>query len=164
MGIGWRDTAEHLAGLLRRRGLDPARVTDVSAAWAAFGEFLAEPVDGLAPEPEGDMDGFIVQCGRYGWNDHLPGLNLTRQLAVDTRAAGGDDTWYQPEYWQVSIDLTFADGPAFAGLPDQDTGFDFSPIGPARAAAIRVLSGHPTLRRFRDRTPIRSAVTLDRAC
>lgn len=161
MRIAWHESPEELAGLLRRHGLTPERVGDVEAAWQAFREFLARPVDGLAPGPDSDADGFVVQWGRHGWHDHLPSLSFTRQLAVHGN---------EPEYWQVSLDMVFPDAPALAGLDRldvQNSGFDFSPPGPGRDRAIgavrRELRRHPTLRALWAATPLRSGVTLERA-
>ena len=170
MGVAWRDSPEELIGLLRRHGLSPDRVDDVEAAWKAFREFLAQPVDGLEPGPDSDADGFIVQWGRYSWNDHLPSLSFTRQFAVDVRDFWTETDCYQPEYWQVSLDLIFPDAPALADLARlnvQDTGFDFSPPGPARDHAISEaeweLQHYPALQALWTSTPLRSAVTLLRA-
>jgi hypothetical protein len=170
VGIAWRDAPRELAGLLRRRGLEPDRVDNVRAAWEAFCDFLALSVDGLEQEPDSDADGFIVEWGRYSWHDKLPSLTFTRQFAVDVRASWTETEWYQPEYWQVGLDLVFADAPALADLDRlnvQDTGFDFSPPGPERDQAIAEaeweLRHYPTLQALWSSTPLRSIVTLDQA-
>ena len=141
MGVGWRDSPEVLARLLRERGQDPDQVTNVEAAWQAFRSFLGYPIEGLEPDPDSDADGFIVQWGRYYGSDHRhPSLTFTRQFAVDVSATWTESDWYQPEYWQVNLDLAFDDAPALADV-DQlevtDTGFDFSPPGPGRDHAFR---------------------------
>ncbi|MDR7327342.1 MULTISPECIES: hypothetical protein [Catenuloplanes] len=160
----WRETPAELAGRLRWHGVDPGRVHDVPAAWKGFRAFLAVAVDGL--EPGADADGFIVQWGRHDWHDDLPGLNFTRQLAVDVRGDGG----CQPEYWHVRLDMVFADAPALADLdrlPVQDTGFDLSPCGPGRERALAEaeweVRHYPVLRALWRSAPVRSAVTLERA-
>jgi hypothetical protein len=170
VGIAWRDSPESLVGLLRLHGLVPERVDNVEAAWKAFCEFLAQPVEGLESAPDSDSDGFIVQWGRYGWNDRLPGLSFTRQFAVDVRATWTETDWYQPEYWQVSLEMVFPDAPALADLDQlnvQDTGFDFSPPGPDRDHAIDEaeweVNLYPTLQALWASVPLRSTVTLDRA-
>lgn len=170
MGIWWRDSPQELAGLLRRHGLTPDQVTSVETAWKAFGQFLARPVDGLESEPDSDADGFIVQWGRNSWNDGLPSLSFTRQFAVDVRETWTEPDWYQPEYWQVSLDMVFPDMPALADLDRlnvQDTGFDFSAPGPERdhaiGAAEREIQSYPTLQALWTSTPLRSAIALDRA-
>ncbi|MEU2667211.1 hypothetical protein [Micromonospora sp. NPDC007220] len=170
MGIAWRDSPEELVVLLRRHGLTPDQVDNVEAAWKAFREFLTRPVDGLEPGPDSDADGFIVQWGRYSWHDLLPSLSFTRQLAVDVREAWTETDWYQPEYWQVSLDLVFPDAPVLADLDRlnvQNTGFDFSPPGPERDRAIGEaaweVQHYPTLQALWASTPLRSAVTLCRA-
>ena len=168
MGIAWRDSAEELAGLLRRHGLDPDRVDTVETAWQAFCAFLAQSVEGLEPGPDSDADGFIVQWGRYSWHDGLPSLSFTRQLAVDVRDSWTETDWYQPEYWQVSLDLVFADTPALADLDQLEahsTGFDFSPPGPERdravSAAAEEIQRHGALRELWASRPVRSTITLD---
>lgn len=170
MAIGWRDSRELLIDLLGRHGLVPDRIGDVGTAWTAFREFLAQPVDGLDPAPDGDVDGFIVQWGRYGWNDKLPSLTFTRQFAVDARNTWEEADGYQPEYWQVSLDMVFPDAPALADISElnvQDTGFDFSPPGPERDHAIGEAEWeirlYPTLHALWTSVPVRSSVTLDRA-
>ncbi|GAA1645255.1 hypothetical protein [Actinoplanes couchii] len=170
MAIAWRDSPEALVEILRRRGLDPDRVDNVEAAWAAFGEFLREPIDGLEPDPDSDADGFIVQWGRYGWHDRLPSLSFTRQYAVNMRATWTEPDWYQPEHWHVNLTLVFPDAPALADLGQlnvQDTGFDFSPPGAERDHAIREaeweMNHYPTLRALWKSVPSSSAVTLDQA-
>ncbi|MEU4623454.1 hypothetical protein AB0G04_26210 [Actinoplanes sp. NPDC023801] len=169
MGLLWRDAAQVLADRLRRRGVDPGRVHDVEAAWQAFTEFLALPVDGLEPVEE-DADGFLVQWGRYSWNDRLPGLCFTRQFAVDVREEWAGKDWYQPEIWQVNLDMVFADTPELAelGRPvPADTGLNFSPPGPERDRAVRAvrqrLAQHPALQAAWTSSPARSCVTLDDA-
>jgi hypothetical protein len=170
VGIAWRDSPGVLVELLRRHDLDPRQVDNVDLAWKAFCEFLAQPVDGLEPGPGSDADGFIIQWGRYGWHDRLPSLTFTRQFAVDVRATWTETDWYQPEYWQVALDLVFPDAPRLADLDQltvQDTGFDFSPPGPQRDHAISEaeceIRRHATLQTLWAGTPLRSAVTLDQA-
>jgi hypothetical protein len=88
MAVGWRDSHEALARLLREQGQHPDRVDSVDAAWQAFQSFLAVPINGLEPGPGSDADGFIVQWGRYSSNDRRPSLTFTRQLAVNVRLPG----------------------------------------------------------------------------
>src|SRR6476661_4955882 len=116
MGTGWRDSPEVLTRLLREHGQDPSHVTSVEASWQAFRSFLASPVDGLEPDPQRDADGFIVQWGRYVWDDMRPSLTFTRQMAVNVKATWTESDWYQPEYWQVTLELIFDDAPALAGI------------------------------------------------
>jgi hypothetical protein len=159
-----------LARLLREHGQDPDRVISVEAAWQAFRSFLATPIDGLEPGPGSDADGFIVQWGRYGWNDRRPSLMFTRQMAVDVRATRTDSDWYQPEYWQMNLELVFDDVSALADLDQlqvQDTGFAFSPPGPEQEHALREVEGviqqYPTLQALWASTPVRSRLYLDNA-
>ncbi len=63
----------------------------------------------LEAGPDSDADGFIVQWGRYGQKDRRPTLTFTRQFAVDVRATWPEPDWYQPEYWQVNLELAFDD-------------------------------------------------------
>ncbi|WFF04843.1 hypothetical protein O7622_17385 [Micromonospora sp. WMMD1076] len=98
------------------------------------------------------------------------GGDRTRQFAVDVRETWSEADWYQPEHWQVSLDLLFPDAPALADLDRldvQDTGFDFSRTGPERERAVgeaeRELRHHPALQALWSSTPVRIAVTLDRA-
>jgi hypothetical protein len=167
VAVGWRDSAEVLAGLLREHGQDPGRVASVEAAWQAFRSFLARPIDGLEPDPDSEADGFIVQWGRYGWNGRQPSLVFTRQMAVDVRATWTESDWYQPELWQLNLELIFDEAPELATLTNSDTGFDFSPPGPARDRVIREVEleirQHPTLRALWASTPARSSLDLFQA-
>jgi hypothetical protein len=97
-------------------------------------------VDGLEAGEESDADGFIVEWGRYSWNDGLASLSFTRQYAVDVSDTWTETEWYQPEYWQVNLTMVFPDASELADvgmLNVQDTGFDFSPAGPEQDHAIR---------------------------
>jgi hypothetical protein len=169
VGVAWRDSAEVLARLLRAHGQDPDRVDSVEQAWRAFCAFLAQPVDGLEPGgQDSDADGFIVQWGRYGWNDRLPSLTFTRQYAVDVREPWTEPDWYPQELWQVSLHLVFSDHPALTDLgelPATDTGFDFSPPGPQREAALRdaeqEIQRFPTLRALWASRVLRSQIQFD---
>jgi hypothetical protein len=159
-----------LAGLLREHGQDPNRVSSVEAAWQAFQSFLASRVDGLEPGPDSDADGFIVQWGRYGWTDRCPSLTFTRHMAVDVRATWTESEWYQPEYWQVNLNLVFDDAPALADVDElevADTGFYFSPPGPEQDRAFREveweIQQYPTLQALWASTPVRSGLDLDHA-
>lgn len=170
MGVGWRDSLKALAASLREHGQDPGHVTNVEAAWQAFRSFLASPVDGLQPDPDSDADGFIVQWGRYGWNDRCPSLTFTRHMAVDVRASGTESDWYQPEYWQLNLELIFADVPELADIDElevHDTGFHFSPPGPEQDRAFREvereIQQYPPLQALWDSAPVRTNLNLDHA-
>jgi hypothetical protein len=170
VGIAWRDSPDALTELLRQHGLSPDRVENVETAWQAFRVFLAQSVDGLETAPDNDADGFIIQWGRYSWNDGLPSLTFTRQFAVDVSDTWTETEWYQPEYWHVSLNLVFPDEPALADLGQlnvQSTGFDFSPQGPEQDHAIREaeweIQHYPTLQALWASAPLRSAIDLDRA-
>jgi hypothetical protein len=170
VGVAWRDSHEVLARLLRELGQDPDRVTSVEATWQAFRSFLAHPVDGLEPDPDCDADGFVVQWGRYGWQDRRPSLTFTRQFAVDVRATWPEPGWYQPEYWQVNLELVFDDVPALADIGElevADSGFDFSPPGPEQDRALSdvewEIQQYPALRALWASTPAVSSITVDQA-
>ncbi|MEU3930613.1 hypothetical protein AB0E85_00910 [Streptomyces sp. NPDC029044] len=81
MPIPWRSSADAFAQILRQRGVEPDAVRDVGAAWEAFGEFLQVEIAGIEG-PENDGDGFIVEWGRWDWNDDQPALSFGRQVAV----------------------------------------------------------------------------------
>jgi hypothetical protein len=166
MPIPWRSSAEVFAQILRQRGIEPAAVRDVGAAWNAFGEFCQVEVDGIEAA-EKDGDGFIVEWGRWNWNDGRPSLSFGRQLAV-TAADGRDDPGRQPEYWKVELELTFAEDPAWADLDRigrQDTGYDFGQIGAPRTAVLvevpRFIKSHPQLAAMWRAQPTRSVLSLE---
>ena len=170
MGVEWRDSPDVLARLLREHEQDPGRVDNVEAAWRAFRSFLGTVIDGLEIGPDCDADGFIVQWGRYGWNDRRPSLTFTRQLAVDVKAPQTGPGWHQPEYWQVNLELVFDEVPAPADLDQlemRDTGFDFSPPGPEQEHAFRKVESavqqHPALQALWASTPVRSNLTFNEA-
>ncbi|MGW3724337.1 hypothetical protein [Streptomyces sp. NPDC000851] len=157
-----------LAQILRQRGIEPAAVGDVDAAWDAFSEFCQMEFDGVE-RPEDNGDGFIAEWGRWGWTDDQPALSFGRQLAV-TGAGGRDDPEWQPEYWKVELQLVFAEDPAWAdvdSLGHQDTGYDFAEIGAPRAAALlevrRFIESYPQLAAMWRAEPTRSELTLERA-
>lgn len=171
MGAAWRDSNEVLARLLRELGQDPHRVTSVEAAWRAFQSFLSHAVDGLEAGPDSDADGFIVQWGRYGWEHRRPSLTFTRQFAVDVRATWTEPDWYQPDYWQVNLELVFDDVPALADVGElevADSGFDFRPPGPEQDQAFRdvewEIQQYPALRALWAATPAASSITVDQVC
>ncbi|MFB7289957.1 hypothetical protein [Actinacidiphila glaucinigra] len=167
MSVPWRSAADVLAETLRRHGAAPDAVHDVGAAWDAFAEFLAVEVGGVE---EADGDGFIVEWGRWDWNDDLPALSFGRLLAVHDTGGDGDSAHRQPEYRKVELQLCFAEDPAWAELDDlglQDTGFDHHVIGAPRRAALaetlRLIQSHPQLAAMWRATPVRSAVASERA-
>ncbi|MEU7662324.1 hypothetical protein AB0B60_28110 [Streptomyces lincolnensis] len=141
-------------------------VRDVTAAWAAFGEFLQIDVDGIEP-PQDDGDGFIAEWGRWSWNDDQPALSFRRRLAVTGAGELGDPDC-QPEYWAVELLLVFAEDPAWADLDSlghQNTGFDFTAIGAARTAALgdarRFMASYPQLVAMWRAEPLRSELNLE---
>jgi hypothetical protein len=141
---------EILERLLLEHHVDPDAVTDVECAWLPFTEFAQTPIDGLAPDA--DVDGVIVRWGRYSWTDRAATLTFARRLAMPDGL------------WQASLTIQFRGFPA---LPAGDTGWDLSPAGPVRAAALtRIRAGvddHPALRELWYARPAGSAVTFSRA-
>jgi hypothetical protein len=162
--VSWRSSVEVFDRLLRRHGVDSDAVVDVHAAWAAFVEFLQTPLGGIMTGEDSDADGFIVQWGRWSWNDHCPSLSFTRQLAIPET----EDSDWQPSYWQVELEMTFPDLPSLTGLDElneSDTGFSFEPIGPARAAELAATRDHylalyPQLGALFSTAPANSALSL----
>lgn len=151
---------------MRSRGLDPDAVDNVETAWVAFGEFLQTGVDGVLG-PDDDGDGFIVEWGRWGWNDHRPALSFGRQLAVSDSGDRGDPYW-QPDYWKVDLQVSFAPDPAWDDLervPFHDTGFDFKEIGPLRTAALvesrSFVQSYPQLRAMWQGRPVHSCLMFE---
>lgn len=158
--VPWPGSADALARILREHGAGPGAVRDVDAAWAAFCGFAQVEVEGVDP-PEDDGDGVIVAWGRWSWTGGRPALSFGRQLAVG--GAGGE-----PQLWKAELLLVFADDPAWAdaGPPGrQDSGFDFSPVGAARAAALRaarrLVENSPQPAALWRAEPVHSAVTWE---
>lgn len=167
MLIVWRSSAE----ILRRHGVDANGVANVETAWQGFSEFLQIEIAGLDPEPGSDVDGFIIQWGRYSWNDRQPSLAFTRQLAVigDKRHDGDSDS--QAELWQIGLEMRFDDEPELVGieaLPRQDAGFSFAPIGSHRRTALAemrlVAARYPQVAAAWRAVPVTSELTLSQAC
>ncbi|OLB79915.1 MAG: hypothetical protein AUI14_08855 [Actinobacteria bacterium 13_2_20CM_2_71_6] len=150
-----------------KHGIEPDAVTNVEAAWAAFGEFLQTPVNGIVSADDSDADGFIVQWGRWSWNDKRPSLSFTRQLAVPD----ANDPGWQPSYWHVELEMTFQDEPSLVGLDalnESNSGFSFEPIGPARGVELTVTHDHylglyPQLQAIWRATPTGSKLSLYQA-
>ena len=163
----WPSSVDVFGQVLRRHGVDPDAVADVGAAWAAFEEFLQIEVDGTVSPEDEDGDGFIVQWGRWSWNDNRPSLSFTRQLGIPD----ADDPHGQPSYWQIDLAMTFEDEPDLAGideLNESDTGFSFTPIGPERAAELTELRTHdlglyPQLQAIWNSRPIKTKLTMYQA-
>jgi hypothetical protein len=168
VSVSWQSGVRVFETLLRQRGVDPDAVADVDSAWAAFEEFLQIPLDGLLTDEDSDSDGFIVQWGRWSWNDGLPSLVFTRQLAIPD----GEDPHWQPSYWRVELEMTFPNDRGLAGLDElneSNTGFSFEPVGPARSAEIAATREHyltiyPLLRTLFNATPTTSRLALEQVC
>ena len=162
MSVSWQSSIEVFSRFLRQRGVDPDAVADVHAARAAFEEFLQIQLDGVASGE--DVDGYIVQWGRWSWNDSRPSLSFTRQLAIPD----AEDPDRQPSYWQVELEMTFPDVPSLADLDElneSSTGFSFDPIGSTRAAELASTRDHyltlyPQLRTLFDSAPAKSSLSM----
>ncbi len=169
MAMHWKSSPELFALILRRHGLDPDAVDDVARAWSAFQEFVQVQIDGIEPA-EDDGDGFIVQWGRWGWNDNCPTLAFTRQFAVNDEDDRNEEFW-QPQRWNIELELFFADAPAWADLDNMpwtnSMGFDFDPIGHERTAMLAQIAAFietlPQVSAMWRATPIGSALKLERA-
>ncbi|MFF7503745.1 hypothetical protein ACFZBM_30480 [Streptomyces lavendulae] len=169
MATHWKNSPELFASILRRHGLDPDTVDDVARAWSAFQEFVQVQIDGIEPADD-DGDGFIVQWGRWGWNDDRPALVFTRQFAVSDEGDRDDEFW-QPQRWSVELELFFADAPAWADLDKMawtnSMGFDFDPIGHERAATLAQIATFietlPQVSAMWRAIPVDSALGLERA-
>lgn len=109
MPIPWRSSVDVFTRILRQHAIEPESARDVDAAWDAFGEFLQVEVEGIE-RLENDGDGFIVEWGRWGWNDDQPSMSFGRLLAV-TGADDRDAPERQPEYWKVELQLVFGEDP-----------------------------------------------------
>ncbi|GAA1655711.1 hypothetical protein [Actinoplanes couchii] len=142
--------------LLLSHHVHPESLGDVELAWLAFTEFTQTEIDHLDPAAAPDADGFLVQWGRYSWIDRTAALIFTRQLALVT--ADG------PGRWQVSLDMRF---PGFHTVPSGDSGLDFTPVGPGRAAALAqiraTIKNLPQLYALWRAVPRRSTLTFERA-
>jgi hypothetical protein len=166
--VSWQSSADVFSEILRRYGCEPQAIIEVDAAWAAFVAFMQTEIDGLVPE-DSDADGSIVQWGRSSGHDmRRPYLSFSRQLAVPDAV----DPERQPSYWHVELQMTFDDGPGLTGideLDEQNSGFDFDPIGPARAAGLvttreHYLRPYPQLRVLWGLKPAGSDLALIEVC
>lgn len=136
----WRTASATFEHILRKHGIpQPTAITDVDVAWLAFVDFSQTGFDGIAPADE-DGDGFIIQWGRRSWGDERLMLTLTRQFAVVDNGRDQNDPYFQPELWQLELNIAFNDQPALTahltGDDASNTDFQFDPIGPQRAAAM----------------------------
>ncbi|WP_330186420.1 hypothetical protein KZZ52_26750 [Dactylosporangium sp. AC04546] len=151
------------AQILRRHGVDPSAAADVETAWQAFAEFAQVEVDGI-DQPDTDADGFMIQWGRYSWNNRRPSLSFTRQLAViDT-----GDRGRQAEIWHVDLQMCFDDGPDLIGIDSprpSDIDISFDPIGPSRAAKLAEMRlnmlRHPQLHAMWRAEPVSSDLSFE---
>ncbi|WP_345283318.1 hypothetical protein [Kitasatospora albolonga] len=158
----WTDAVKAFTRILRTHGLDPDAVVDVGRAWEAFREFVQLPLGGVAPVEE-DGDGFIVQWGRWSWDDGQPSLGFTRQVGVWEEG--------EVELWGVELTLYYGEDPAWAGLGslawNDSMGFDFDPIGPERSVALDGIAAFvatiPEVRALWQAVPVSSALKMERA-
>jgi hypothetical protein len=108
-----------------------------------------------------DVDGFIVQWGRYSWHAGRLCVSFTRQLAVPSDC-NCVDIHEQPDLWQVDLTLVFDDAPGLAVLDnshESDTGFYFEPAGSRRDAAIAEAAQYPQLQAALHATPRHSVLS-----
>jgi hypothetical protein len=135
-------------------------VTSTAAAWRAFREFTQARIGGLDHGP--DSDSFIVQWGRYSWDDHQLSISFTRQLAIP--AAEHRKPGHQPDLWQVSLTIVFGDDPGLDRLEtgcDCSTGFRFEPRGPERGAALDDAEACEQVQAALAAQPVRSYLRLE---
>ncbi|WP_200208810.1 hypothetical protein [Micromonospora coerulea] len=158
------------AQILRRHGVEQDSVTDVDAAWGAFAEFLQLDIYGVDATPDSDADGFIIQWGRRSWSDNRLILTFTRQLAI-ADVGDHDDPYWQPELWQLDLEMAFDDEADLTGLDSlgvHDTGFSFPPTGPLRAAALAdtwaKAQRHAPVRAACIATPAGSSLSFECVC
>ncbi|MFR9780108.1 hypothetical protein ACL02O_29130 [Micromonospora sp. MS34] len=170
MHIPWRTSLDAFAEIMRRHGVDPDTVTDVEAAWGAFAEFLQLDIAGIDPTPDSDADGFIIQWGRRSWSDNRLILTFTRQLAI-ADVGDRDDPYWQPELWQLDLEMAFDDEADLIGLDSfdvHDTGFEFAPTGPLRAAALAdtwaTAQQHASVRAAWITAPASSGLSFESVC
>jgi hypothetical protein len=160
--LSWRSAADELADGLRRRGVDPAAVTDVRTAWTAFREFAQVEFSGLDPTPNSDADGLIAHWGRYSWNDGKLAVGFTRQLSVvDDTDRGEPDP--QPTLWQVELVLLFDDAAdllLLEGGPSTDTGFSFEPPGQGREAVLDEIGQYEQIKAALTAQPVASSIAF----
>lgn len=164
--VPWHRSSDLLAQILRKHSLDPTAVTDTERAWQAFREFLQTEINGLTPALDADIDGFIIQWGRYSWHGRRPCVSFTRQLAVPSDRDRADSHEH-PDYWQVDLTLVFIDAPGLAALDNGhefDTGFCFEPAGPRRDAAITEAAQCEQLQAAFQATPDYSVLSFDQVC
>jgi len=129
-----------------------------------FQEFLQTEIDGLTPDPDADVDGFIIQWGRYSWHARRMCVSFTRQLAVPSDCDCGD-LHEQPDYWQVDLALVFDDAAGLAVFEngyESDTGFYFEPAGARRDAAIAEAEQYQQLQAAFRAMPLDSALSFER--
>ena len=156
MGFAWQDSAAVLGDLLRGRGQDPDAVTSTAEAWAAFEEFLRTDVEGICrPAEEYDTDGFIV-----GWGPRS--LTLTRQLAIAGKPEDMADEFWQPEYWQVALELVYDDVADLRDEYEAETGFYFFDSADDVRDGLADVRGTCTpLREAMALTPVSSSLTFE---
>ena len=168
MDTNWKSSAELFAQIIRRHGAEPDAVTDVSTAWNAFQDFAQVELDGVEPGEDGER--CIIQWGCWDWNDHRPALVFTRTLAVNDHEGDRDDEYWQPQYWNVEIELLFADDPAWADLEDmawRSSEVYYAPVGPERTASLAEAADFakslPQIQALWNATPTSSRLIVDRA-
>jgi hypothetical protein len=158
--VDWRAGPDLLASILRQHGQAPDAITDTMAAWTAFAEFTQTKVAGIDTQPDFDSDGFILQWGRWSWNDHRPSMSFTRQVAVPC-----EDGQFEGlvEFWQIELVLFYEDSEVLSSHSDQDTGFYFSNGDEEWQVALAEAQDFPPLQAVAKTTPVSSSLTLEHA-
>ncbi|GAA0976234.1 hypothetical protein GCM10009555_035430 [Acrocarpospora macrocephala] len=130
------------------------------AAWAAFAEFAQTNIAGIDTRPDSDSDGFILQWGRWSWNDHRPSMSFTRQVAVPCE---NDQFEGLVELWQIELVLFYEDSVALSSYSDQDTGFYFPNGDEEWQVALMEGQDFPPLQAVAKTAPVSSSLTLEHA-
>lgn len=158
--IDWRGAPDLLAEILRQYGQAPHAITDTGVAWAAFAEFAQTKLSGIDTRPNSDSDGFILQWGRWSWNDHRPCMSFTRQLAVPREH---DQFESVAEYWHMELALFYEESAVLSIHSDQGTGFYFPASEEEWRAALMEAEDFPPFRAVAETAPVGNLITLERA-
>jgi hypothetical protein len=158
--VDWRASPDLLASILRQHGQEPDTVTDTMAAWAAFAEFAQTKVTGIDTRPGFDSDGFILQWGRWSWNDRRPSMSFTRQVAVPCTDDQFDGF---VELWQIELVLFYEDSAVLGSHSEQSTGFYFPNGEEEWQTALMVAQDFPPFQVVAKTAPVISSLTLERA-
>jgi hypothetical protein len=120
--VDWQAGPNLLASILRRHGQALDAMTDTITVWTAFAEFAQTKLAGIDARPDSDADGFILQWGRWSWNNNRPSMSFIRQVAVPCE---GDQSGDCVELWQIELVLFYEDSVMLSSHSDQTMGFYF---------------------------------------